>query len=125
MAYRDDPKYRELLKRFQTAAWEECLENINQLLDAYPEDEYLLAFKQDVEMRFSMQRSHEKRDAEEASERRRKLRSRTLIIGAVVLALVGLVVWGGRLYQAQSTRARAQNEASLTAESRCAPQACR
>ncbi len=113
LAYQDDPKFRELLERFQTAEWEECLKKVNQLLSEFPEDKFLVEFKQDVEIRLHLRQTTKEQDAKEAGERRQKLRFRALTIGILVLTILLLTIWGNQLYK----EATLEQEARLTAES--------
>jgi tetratricopeptide (TPR) repeat protein len=116
LAYRKDPNYRKLLEHFQNAEWEECLHSIDRLLRAYPGDKYLLAFKEDVQIRSEQQQRSERQRESDDRRRRRKVRSRTLIAVLSGILLLALVVWFVSAYQAEETRQRLAAEATQTAQ---------
>lgn len=113
LVYKDDPDFRELLLRFQNAELEECLEKINQFLIVHPEDKYLLAFKQDVEVRLKLQKISQQQRAEEYRKQRQRWGLRALAIVALVLVILILFAWTSN----KLTQNRLEQEAALTAQS--------
>lgn len=117
LAYRNNPNFQDILLHFQSAEWEECLEKVNQFLLNYPEDKFLLAFKQDVEVRLKQQKIRQQQEVEDYHKKRRSLGLRILAITALSLAVLILSVWAVNVYRANQTQARLAHEAALLAQS--------
>ena len=111
--YRDDPNFRDILHRFQNGELEECLERLNQFLVIYPEDGYLLTFKQDVEIRLKLQKNSQQQRIETNRGYYRKVGVRTLTIAALISAVLIFFAWGGN----KITQVRLAQRAALTAQS--------
>lgn len=117
LLYRSDPNFRELLQDFQNAEWEKCLQKISELLVLYPEDGYLLNFKQDVEIRVALHETRNRQQAEEHLQRRRNFRRLVIAAGALAFVATIAIVWLVYAYQAQLAQVRLKQEATATAES--------
>ncbi len=116
MLYRDDPNFRGLLQDFQNADWEKCQQKIGQLLVMYPEDGYLLSFKQDVEIRLALQETRKKHQDEDLLHRRRWFRWSAPVIGGLTLVVTIAILWASHAYQVQLAQAKLAQEASAAAQ---------
>jgi tetratricopeptide (TPR) repeat protein len=116
LTYRKDPNYRRLLEHFQRADWEGCLQNLDHLLRAHPADAYLLAFKQDVQIRAEQQKQSQNQQESDEHQRRRNNRRRALLGGLSGTIILALLAWFGAAYQAEETRQNMAAQATQTAE---------
>jgi tetratricopeptide (TPR) repeat protein len=116
-AYQNDPHYRELLLSFQNAQWDACLEKIDQLLIIHPKDTYLLAFKQDVEVRLKLQGVVQQYQSEENRKERRRISTRVFLLTALGLSVVIFIGLTAYAYQKKQTQARLAQEAALLEQS--------
>lgn len=114
--YKNDPNFQKLLTYFQNANWQECLNQIDQFLVMYPEDGFLSAFKQDIEVRIKLQEAREHRLAEEKRESRYKFLLRFFAFTAWGLFVGVLFWWVFNSYTTHVTQVRLEKEAAQLAQ---------
>ncbi len=111
--YKENPGFQRLMAAFQSADWQACRLELESLLAASPEDGYLLAFKDDVEVRLALQENEQTRRTQE----KRSANYRTALRLAMFAAwgiLVGIgFVWALNAYTAHITRTSLEREATL------------
>jgi tetratricopeptide (TPR) repeat protein len=116
LAYWGDPDFQALLINFQHAEWETCMERLTHFLELYPQDKFLPAFKEDVEVRLKLQAERKQRQEADQREKLRK-RSQRVTIAVVVAILASLLfVMVNTLYQARTRQARLDLEATQLAQ---------
>lgn len=121
-AYQADPTYKKLLEQFQNAEWGECQKSLERLLEAYPADQALLAFGQEVRTRSELQEHSERQRAADERARREAGRRRLLVgvvVGAVILVAGG---WFINAYISADHRQKLAVAATQTAEALAAQQ---
>jgi tetratricopeptide (TPR) repeat protein len=113
---RGEPIYQELLQHFQNAEWDQCLSDIERLLQIHPDDEELGAFKHDVEIRSELERTSQQQQQVDDRLRRRRLWRQVPIAVLSVLIVAGLAYWFVSSYQAEQTREQLSAQATATAQ---------
>ncbi len=110
LPYAHEPLYKELTLNYQNAEWETCKRIIDQLLGQYPEDDYLLEFKEEVDVRERLQKIGQESEKEERQEKLKKNLIR-ILIGVGILIVIGLgVFWGYNQYNNGIQQARLERE---------------
>lgn len=117
LPYAADPVYQELLHHYQNADWDACSAAVEKLLQKYPEDEGLLEFQHEIQMRNTLLRLSLEAEDEDKKERRKKLGKQILIGVGIFVAVFLVVFWGYNQYQARVAQAQlAREQAALEAE---------
>ncbi len=109
-AYKNDPRFQQLLEHFQYAEWEVCLRQLNDFLARYPEDEDLLAFKQDVEVRIQLQESNSISQRKENREKGLKIAARSVLIAFWAVLVGAFFIWAINAYSTYTTKIRLEQE---------------
>lgn len=103
LPYANDPAYNELLKHYQNADWNACLPLIESLLQSYPEDDGLLEFQHEIEMRNSLLKLSLETETEDKREHRKKLGTQILIGVGIFAVFFMIAFWAYSQYQARVT----------------------
>lgn len=115
LPYANDPAYGELLKHYQNADWNACLPVVESLLQAYPEDENLLEFKQEIEMRNSLLKLSLETESQDRRENLKKIGIRVLIGFGIFAVVLIAAFWAYNSYQARVAQRNLEIQQTETA----------